>query len=286
MLGHALGRRWVRWTVPLALAAAVGAVLVATLASPNKASADVVIAGARSISDHVSIAYGVKKKGTTTDVHLLAFNDLHGNLEAGRATTSTATSPAAPPTSRRRSRIARRSTATSEATVFAGDNIGASPLANGLFFEEPITVATNLMNVDFASVGNHEFDKGSDELLRIQNGGCRPVEGCTGCSVRAPGRRRPRTSIPGPTSSTWPPTSIVDATGETLFPRVRRSRQFKTDHGGKKLEVGFIGEVLESTPTIVTPTGVAGLTFQDEADAANAVRSSTRTRRTSTRGCS
>jgi 2',3'-cyclic-nucleotide 2'-phosphodiesterase (5'-nucleotidase family) len=71
-----------RWTVPLALAAAVGAVLVATLASPNKASADVVIAGARSISDPVLIAYGVKKQGTTTDVHVLAFNDLHGNLEA------------------------------------------------------------------------------------------------------------------------------------------------------------------------------------------------------------
>src|SRR6185436_16354212 len=38
---------------------------------------------------------------------------------------------------------------------------------------------------------------------------------------------------------------------------------------GKKFKVGFIGEVLEATPTIVTPTGVAGLTFQDEADAAN-----------------
>jgi hypothetical protein len=72
----------VRWTVPLALAATVGAVLAATLASPNKASADVVIAGARSISDPGSIAYGVKKQGTTTDVHVLAFNDLHGNLEA------------------------------------------------------------------------------------------------------------------------------------------------------------------------------------------------------------
>ena len=71
-----------RWTVPLALAAAVGAVLVATLASPKKASADVVIAGARSISDPVSIAYGVQKKDATTNVHVLAFNDLHGNLEA------------------------------------------------------------------------------------------------------------------------------------------------------------------------------------------------------------
>ena len=76
-----------------------------------------------------------------------------------------------------------------EATVFAGDNIGASPLANGLFFEEPATIVTNLMNVDVASVGNHEFDKGKDELLRIQNGGCKPVDGCTAAPY-APCRRR------------------------------------------------------------------------------------------------
>src|SRR5262249_44887738 len=43
------------------------------------------------------------------------------------------------------------------------------------------------------------------------------------------------------------------------------------DSPGKKFEVGFIGEVLQSTPTIVTPTGVAGLTFEDEADTANAI---------------
>jgi len=69
-------------------------------------------------------------------------------------------------------------------TLFAGDNIGASQLANGLFHEEPVTAAGN--------------DKA-------------------------------------------------------------------------KFKIGFIGEVLEGTPTIVTPTGVAGLTFQDEADAANRV---------------
>src|ERR687897_3087559 len=73
-----------------------------------------------------------------------------------------------------------------QATILAGDNIGASPLANGLFFEEPITIASNLMNVDFASVGNHEFDKGSAELLRIQNGGCKPVDGCTATPYALP----------------------------------------------------------------------------------------------------
>ncbi len=130
-----------RWTVPLALAAAVGAVLVATLASPKRASADVVIAGARSISDPVSIAYGVQKKDATTNVHVLAFNDLHGNLEAaGNNIYGHFAGGAAYLAKTIKDRQAQYGS--QEATIFAGDNIGASPLANGLFFEEPITVAS------------------------------------------------------------------------------------------------------------------------------------------------
>jgi 5'-nucleotidase len=268
MLGHALGRRWVRWTVPLALAAAIGAVLVATLASPNKASADVVIAGARSISDPVSIAYGVKKEGTTTDVHVLAFNDLHGNLEAaGNNIYGHFAGGAAYLAKAVKDRQAQYGG--QEATVFAGDNIGASPLANGLFFEEPVTVASNLMNVDVASVGNHEFDKGSAELLRIQNGGCRPVEGCTAAPYALPGGGTTNV-YPGADFQYLAANVVVDATGKSLFPPYA-TKTFRTDHGNKKLEVGLIGEVLQETPTIVTPTGVAGLTFEDEADTANAI---------------
>ena len=36
------------------------------------------------------------------------------------------------------------------------------------------------MGVDLNAVGNHEFDEGPDELLRMQNGGCHPVHGCEG----------------------------------------------------------------------------------------------------------
>jgi 5'-nucleotidase len=271
----ALGRRWVRWTVPLTLAAVVGAVLVATLASPNQASADVVIAGARSISDPVSIAYAAKKKDATTDVHVLAFNDLHGNLEAaGNNIYGHFAGGAAYLAKAIKDKQAQYHS--HEATVFAGDNIGASPLANGLFFEEPITVATNLMNVDYASVGNHEFDKGSAELLRIQNGGCRPVEGCTAAPYALP--HGGSTDVyPGADVQYLAANVIVDATGKTLFPAYE-TKTFGTDHGNKKLEVGFIGEVLKETPTIVTPTGVAGLTFEDEADAANAVVRSKKTK--------
>ena len=95
------------------------------------------------------------------------------------ASTSTASSPAAPPGWRRRCKDKQAQYGDNEITVFAGDNIGASPLVDGLFFGEPATIVANLMNVDFASVGNHEFDKGKDELLRIQNGGCRADVGCT-----------------------------------------------------------------------------------------------------------
>jgi 5'-nucleotidase len=263
----ALSRSWLRWTVPLALVALVGAALVAMLVSPKKASADVVISGARSISDPVSISGGAKKQGTTTDVHVLAFNDLHGNLEAATNNIyghfAGGAAYLAKAIKDKQAQYGGR-----QATVFAGDNIGASPLANGLFFEEPSTIATNLMNVDFASVGNHEFDKGKDELLRIQNGGCSQA-GCTGAPYALPGGGTTDV-FPGANFQYLDANVVVDATGKTLFPGYA-TKTFRTDHGNKKLAVGFIGEVLKETPTIVTPTGVAGLSFVDEADAANAI---------------
>ena len=262
-------RTWFRsWALPIALAAvAVGVVLGAPLASPNPAGAKVSISGARSLSDQVSVTYSAKKQGQTTDIHLLAFNDLHGNLEAaGNNIYGHFAGGAAYLAKAVKDRQALYDG--QQATLFAGDNIGASPLANGLFFEEPVTIASNLMNVDLASVGNHEFDKGSAELLRIQNGGCKPVDGCTAAPY-ALANGTSTNVFPGADFQYLAANVVVDATGETLFPAYATKR-FKSD-SGKKFTVGFLGEVLESTPTIVTPTGVAGLTFEEEADAANAV---------------
>jgi 5'-nucleotidase len=262
------------WKTQFLLAlVAVGVVLAAPLASPNRAAADpVIIAGARSLSDRVMVTYGKTKSERTTEVHLLAFNDLHGNLETGGTLYGKYAGGA--PYLAKVVKDRQAQYGNHQVTIHAGDNIGASPLANGLFHEEPITIASNLMNVDLASVGNHEFDKGAAELLRIQNGGCH-ADGCTGAPYALPD---------GSTTDVYPgadfqylSTNVVrNSTGETLFPAYV-TRRIKSD-SGKKFTIGFLGEVLESTPTIVTPTGVAGLTFQDEADAANRVVQSTKTK--------
>ncbi len=261
-------RTWLRgWAGQTILAVvAVCVVLAAPLAAPDRASSSgAIISGARSLSDQVLVSYTDRIPVRTTDVHLLAFNDLHGTLEPGSQTLYGHFAGGAAYLAKAvKDRQALYGDM--QVTLFAGDNIGASPLANGLFHEEPITLASNLMNVDLASVGNHEFDKGSAELLRIQNGGCH-ADGCTGAPYALPDGSTTDV-FPGADFQYLSANVVVDATGATLFPATA-IEQFKTTSGRKRFRIGFIGEVLEATPTIVTPTGVAGLTFQDEADAAN-----------------
>jgi 5''-nucleotidase/2'',3''-cyclic phosphodiesterase and related esterases len=246
----------------------LAAVLVAPLAVVGAAPANAVtIGGARTLSDHVSVTWADQKDKPvrTTDLHVLAWNDFHGNLAPGGLNIyghfAGGAAYLAKAAHDKQAQYVRH-----QVTVIAGDNIGASPLANGLFHEEPATVVTNLMNVDFAAVGNHEFDKGKDELKRIQDGGC-SADGCTGA---------PYALADGGTTDVYPGADFqylsanvtVTATGSTLFPATGE-KWFHSD-SGRPVGLGFIGEVLKDTPTIVTPTGVAGLSFTDEADAANA----------------
>ncbi|HYP32105.1 MAG TPA: bifunctional metallophosphatase/5'-nucleotidase [Burkholderiaceae bacterium] len=200
-------------------------------------------------------------------VKLLAFNDFHGNLQSPGRFGENAQAPRRPVggADALAAWVARLAAANpNHVVVGGGDFVGASPLVSALFLDEPAVEALNHVGVDFTSVGNHEFDKGAAELLRLQHGGCRLADGrpdpnsCKGLGSKAPG------TFDGARFQ-WLSANVVDtATGRTLLPPYG----IKTFDG---VPVAFIGMTLRGTPGIVSPTGVAGLQFRDEADTVNAL---------------
>ena len=62
-------------------AVALGTAVVAPLATSSGSAGAVTISGAQSLADKVEVHFA-KPKGPTTDIHLLGWNDFHGNLEA------------------------------------------------------------------------------------------------------------------------------------------------------------------------------------------------------------
>jgi 5'-nucleotidase len=138
-------------------------------------------------------------------------------------------------------------------TVGAGDLIGASPLISALFHDEPTIESMNALGLDVTSVGNHEFDEGSAELLRMQNGGCHPVDGC-----------QDGDPFTGAFFQYLAANVLRAGTDQTLLPPYQIRRVGKTN-----IKVAFIGLTLEGTPLVVTPSGVAGLEFRDEIETIN-----------------
>jgi 5'-nucleotidase len=199
------------------------------------------------------------------EVKLIAFNDFHGNLQPPKAAVD---HPAPGPEAVRvpaggaaylASAIATlRSRNDNNIVVSAGDLIGASPLVSALFLDEPTIHAMNLIRVDYNAVGNHEFDRGQAELLRMQKGGCEKN------SVRQPCAVEP---FPGARFG-FLAANVVTQDGSTLFPGYA-IRSF--GKGRRQVKVAIIGMTLKDTPTVVTPAGVAGLSFRDEAETVNAL---------------
>lgn len=137
--------------------------------------------------------------------------------------------------------------------VAAGDLIGASPFLSAMFHDEPTIESLDMMGLAVAAVGNHEFDEGKNELLRMQNGGCHPIDGCRGPHPFLGAKFRYLAA-----------STFEKRTGKTVLPPYA-IREF----GG--IAVAFIGLTLKGTPNLVAPTGVAGLEFRDEADTVNAL---------------
>lgn len=140
--------------------------------------------------------------------------------------------------------------------VSAGDLIGASPLISALFHDEGTIETMNRAGLEISAVGNHEFDEGKDELLRMQAGGCHPDDenSCRGNAVGTP--------VPFEGARFDYLAANVYEGDSTIFPAYKIK-----EYDGVK--VAYIGLTLKETPTIVMPKGVQGLNFTDEAETIN-----------------
>jgi 5'-nucleotidase len=196
------------------------------------------------------------------DLTILAINDFHGHLKPPPGGIAIADSA----NDGKKIRISAggaehmatlvkqlRQNAANSVFVAAGDLIGASPLLSGMFADEPTIESLSAMGLEISAVGNHEFDKGAGELLRMQNGGCHPVKGCFGPRPFAGAKFRYLAA-----------STVVTSTGQTLFPPYAVK-----EFGG--IPVAFIGLTLKGTPAIISPTAAAGLQFADEAETVNAL---------------
>ena len=198
----------------------------------------------------------------TINVQLLALNDFHGNLEPPTSSSGCVPAVSGCPapnvvaggveylaTHIQNLRALNPNTV----VVSAGDLIGASPLLSALFHDEPTIEAFNLIGLDFNAVGNHEFDEGWTELVRMQEGGCHPVDGCLDGDDFA-----------GANFQFLAANVVRKDNGKTIFPAYK-IRSFG------RAKIAFIGMTLEGTPLIVTPSGISDLNFLDEADTVNAL---------------
>lgn len=208
----------------------------------------------------------------TINVKLLGVNDFHGALSLRTVGVRPAGGAAV-----LASYLHAASDQAAAATfiVHAGDHVGASPPNSALLQDEPAISVLNMLTnkwcipfklqrrlPDFlepyaqarcnvvGTLGNHEFDEGTAELLRLLTGG----------NHRSGPFLEPRWQ-----GANFPYVSanVLDTkTGETLL----APYTIKIADG---IPIGVIGAVLKQTPSIVTPSGVAGLQFVDEADAIN-----------------
>ena len=203
----------------------------------------------------------------TETIQILGLNDFHGNIEPPFATTYFVAGVERREQLGGAARIGAalaqlRQGQANTITVAAGDLIGGSPLVSAHFLDEPAIMALNRLGLDLASVGNHEFDRGTVELRRMQDGGCEKTTLREPCQLDRPFEGAKFTYLAA---------NVLDAQGNTLFPGTAM-RTF----GG--VTVGFIGMTLKETGILVSPAGTRGYHFADEAETANTLAADLRSR--------
>ena len=163
----------------------------------------------------------------TVSISLLNINDFHGRIDAN--TTKFATTV---------EQIRAEKGESNTLFISAGDNIGASLFASNVADDEPTIDVLNALDLASSAVGNHEFDKGLDDLEgRVAD---RADWNYLGANVYEKGTDTPALQE----------YDLLEVAGVT---------------------VGIIGAVTEETPTLVAASGVADVDFGDPVEAVNRV---------------
>jgi 2',3'-cyclic-nucleotide 2'-phosphodiesterase (5'-nucleotidase family) len=183
-------------------------------------------------------------KSSLVSVQLLGINDFHGQINTTKMVGGKPAGGAAYLAAYLRKHEAENPENT--LMVHAGDAVGASAPASALLQDEPTIEIFNKLGFDVATLGNHEFDEGVDEMKRLIFGGYHEATGDFG------GADFPYVAA-----------NVVDE--KTKRP-ILEPYTIK-EVGGVK--VGFIGVVYSDTPDIVIPSAVKGISFTDETEAIN-----------------
>ncbi|THJ65069.1 ExeM/NucH family extracellular endonuclease [Arthrobacter echini] len=163
----------------------------------------------------------------STEINLLNINDFHGRIDQN-------TVRFAGTVEQLRAEFGEGETA----FLSAGDNIGASLFASSLQDDEPTIDVLDALELRASAVGNHEFDKGFDDL--------------TGRVSDSAG---------------------FDYLGANVYTRGTEDPALEEYRiitvGG--IDVAVIGVVTEETDTLVSPGGIENLDFGDPVEAVNRV---------------
>ena len=206
--------------------------------------------------------YRAAQADETVRVRLLGFNDFHGQLGPGREVEGRPVGSAPVLAAYLRDEIARFDGPSF--IVHGGDFVGGSPYASALLQDEPAIAFLNALGNEhcdsartphprcnvIGTLGNHEFDEGVPELLRLLHGPTHALGPFLDDPYR--GARVAYVSA-----------NVVDARDKPLLP------PFVIQQAGG-IRIAFIGAVLTLTAKLVLAEGLQGARFLDEAEAINA----------------
>ena len=165
-----------------------------------------------------------------TQLQLLGINDFHGRL------TESAVKLAGTVEEQR-----ARTDVDATLLLSSGDNIGASTFVSSVQQDEPTIEVLNELGLQASAVGNHELDRGFDDLV-----GRVGVDGQTGLA-----------DFPYLAANVY-------RDGTPALPEYAL-----LDAGG--VSVGVVGVLTEETGSLVSPAGIPGITFGDPVEATNRV---------------